>query len=171
MLVQSKYGMQKSSSPSSTAALSESLEDYLEAILRIEEEKEVVRPKDIAAYLQVSPPSVTAAMQNLDSRGLATYRPYERVLLTPSGRRIAEDVIKRHEALLRFFTDILCVESEEADRVACSMEHSLPPHILARLVALTDLIITSPHGRPVLTADDVLTIASVGTPPAQGTDS
>jgi DtxR family Mn-dependent transcriptional regulator len=129
-----------------TDHLSESLEDYLEAIMHIEEEKRAARPKDIAGHLGVSPPSVTAALQNLGARGLVNYHPYDLVTLTPRGRRVARDVIRRHEGLRRFFVDILRIEDEEADRVACDMEHAVPPQVMDRLLAFIDFIADSPHG-------------------------
>jgi DtxR family Mn-dependent transcriptional regulator len=126
--------------------LSESLEDYLEAILVIEEEKRVARPKDISRRLAVSPPAVTAALQNLAARGLVNYAPYEVVTLTASGRRLAEDVWHRHKTLRRLFTDVLQLDADEAGEVACHMEHSLPPHVLDRLVEFIDFIGQNPHG-------------------------
>lgn len=126
--------------------LSESLEDYLEAILAIENEKRAAKPKDIARYLSVSPPSVTAALQNLAGRKLVNYAPYDLVTLTDEGRRVAKDVQRRHEALLRFFADVLQLDAEEVDEVACHMEHALPPRALARLVEFMDFIDDGPHG-------------------------
>jgi DtxR family transcriptional regulator, Mn-dependent transcriptional regulator len=126
--------------------LSESLEDYLEAILAIEGEKRAARPKDIAHRLSVSPPSVTAALQNLAARKLVNYAPYDLVTLTERGRQLALDVRKRHDALRRFFTDLLQLDTTEADHVACHMEHALPAHTLGRLVEFMDFIDNSPHG-------------------------
>lgn len=149
----------------SATSLSESLEDYLEAIYHIEEEKRAARPTDIARRLSVSPPSVTGALQNLATRGLVNYRPYDLVTLTPRGRRAARDVIRRHEALRRFFTDLLQLDAGEADKVACSMEHSLPPHVVARLGAFTDFIVDSPHGRPLWSAKEGFRLDSPDAPP------
>jgi len=126
--------------------LSESLEDYLEAILEIETEKQAARPKDIARRLGVSAPSVTTALQNLAARKLVNYAPYDLVTLTPRGRRTARGVRRRHDALRRFFTDLLRLEPDEADDVACHMEHSLSARALSRLTAFMDFIEESPHG-------------------------
>lgn len=126
--------------------LTESLENYLEAILAIEDEKHAARPKDVAQRLSVSPPSVTAALQNLAARKLVNYAPYDLVTLTDEGRRLAADVARKHAALQRFFRDLLGLEPEEADDLACHMEHSLPPHALGRLVEFMDFIDRSPHG-------------------------
>lgn len=120
--------------------LSESLEDYLEAILMIEEEKQAARPKDIARRLSVSAPSVTGALRNLAVHGLVNYAPYDLVTLSAHGRRIAVDVRRRHVALHRFLTDLLKIDEEEADEIACRMEHALPPHVLTRLVAFMDFV-------------------------------
>jgi len=128
------------------AHLSESLEDYLEAIVRIESEKQAARPKDIARRLSVSPPSVTAALQNLSARGLVNYRPYDLVTLTPRGRRLARDVVRRHDGLRRFFTEILRIDVGEADSVACALEHAVPPDVMDRLLEFIDFVADSPHG-------------------------
>jgi DtxR family Mn-dependent transcriptional regulator len=153
-------------SPSATkqAALSESLEDYLEAIERVESEKHAVRPKDIARRLHVSPPSVTAALQNLAGRGLVNYQPYDLVTLTPRGRRLARDVIRRHEGLRRFFADILCIETAEADRLACSMEHAMPAYVTDRLLEFLDFVADGPHGGLVWSPDSGFGLRVTGAP-------
>lgn len=146
--------------------LSESLEDYLEAIMRIEEEKSAVRPKDIASALHVSPPSVTAALQNLAARGLVNYQPYDLVTLKPRGRKLARDVIRRHEGLQRFFTDILRIDPEEADHIACSMEHAMPSHVMDRLLEFIDFVGKSPHGGLIWSPGVGFGLRSLhGTPP------
>jgi DtxR family Mn-dependent transcriptional regulator len=156
---------------SQTDHLSESLEDYLEAIMHIEEEKRAARPKDIARHLSVSPPSVTAALQNLGARGLVNYHPYDLVTLTPRGRRVARDVIRRHEGLRRFFVDILRIDDEEADRVACDMEHAIPPQVMDRLLTFIDFIADSPHGGLTWSPDEGFGLRSVdGAQPGGATD-
>lgn len=148
--------------------LSESLEDYLEAIMHIEEEKKAARPKDIARHLSVSPPSVTAALQNLSARGLVNYQPYDLVTLTPRGRRLARDVIRRHEGLRRFLTDVLKIDDEKADRVACDMEHAVPPEVMDRLLAFVDFVADSPHGGLTWSAGDGFGLRSLSGTPAAG---
>jgi len=153
---------------SRTDHLSESLEDYLEAIMHIEEEKRAARPKDIARHLGVSPPSVTAALQNLGARGLVNYHPYDLVTLTPRGRRAARDVIRRHEGLRRFFVDILRIDDEQADRVACDMEHAIPTNVMDRLLTFIDFIADSPHGGLTWSRDSGFGLRSVDGPPSGG---
>ncbi|MCP4144413.1 MAG: metal-dependent transcriptional regulator [bacterium] len=114
--------------------LTESQEDYLEAIFSIDEKLGVVRSKDLAKELKVKSSSVTQALQLLDSKDLVNYQRYGKISLTDIGKEIAKDVIRRHKALRMFFTDILKTDSALADSVACKMEHAMPREIVDRLV-------------------------------------
>ena len=109
--------------------LTSSLEDYLETIYLIISEKEVVRPKDIAKRLNVSNASVTGALKTLSDKGMINYAPYDAITLTNEGRMAAMDVLRRHELLHDFFTNVLGVSKEEADKAACAMEHGISPEV------------------------------------------
>jgi DtxR family Mn-dependent transcriptional regulator len=120
--------------------LSSSLEDYLEAIYHIVEQKQAARAKDIADRMAVNSSSVTGALQSLATKGLVNYAPYDIITLTDDGKRVARDVIRRHEALHHFLVKVLSVESKEAEEAACKMEHDISPKILERLIQFVDFI-------------------------------
>lgn len=124
--------------------LSGTLEDYLEAILRIVSASSVARVRDIAEQLQVHKSSVTAALRSLCERGLINYEPYGFVTLTDQGTALAQGVMRRHDALRDFFTDVLGVEDEMAESAACQMEHAMPRLITDRLIRLRRLLTESP---------------------------
>ncbi len=65
--------------------LSESMEDYLEAIFEIEKQKRVVRVRDVASRLGVTMPSVNGALKNLEAKGLINHEKYEYIELTQKG--------------------------------------------------------------------------------------
>jgi DtxR family Mn-dependent transcriptional regulator len=113
--------------------LSASLEDYLEVIYQLSQGDGGVKSRDIAANLEVSRASVTGALQSLGKRGLINYAPYDEITLTEEGRVMASDVVKRHTALKTFFEDVLCIESDIAEKTACLMEHAMHPLVLARM--------------------------------------
>lgn len=125
--------------------LSESQEDYLEAIFHIVAEKHAARVKDIARRLRVNPASVTGALGLLSEKGLINYAPYDVITLTPKGRKISKDVVLRHEVLRHFFLDILSVDIDIADKAACGMEHALPREILDRMTEFLDFIERNAH--------------------------
>ncbi|HBA82800.1 MAG TPA: metal-dependent transcriptional regulator [Verrucomicrobia bacterium] len=114
--------------------LSESQEDYLEAIFHIETAKQAARAKDISDRLGVTRASVTGALKALAGKSLVNYSPYDLVTLTQAGRKAARDVVRRHEAMHDFFVKVLKIGEEEAEKSACRMEHALSPHILERFL-------------------------------------
>lgn len=125
--------------------LSSSLEDYLEAILLIAEEKGAARPKDIADRLNVAAASVTGALKLLASKELVNYAPYDVVTLTAAGKKIARVIAKKHEALLNFFTNVLDIPREDAEEFACKMEHAIPDHVLERFVGFAEFVERCPN--------------------------
>jgi DtxR family transcriptional regulator, Mn-dependent transcriptional regulator len=78
--------------------LSASLEDYLEAIFHVIEDKQAARAKDIVERLGVHNSSVTQALRALSERGLVNYAPYDLVTLTEAGRTAAAEVVEKHQA-------------------------------------------------------------------------
>lgn len=125
--------------------LSASLEDYIEAIYNIMSEKQTVRSKDIAARLEVSGASVTEALRSLARKGLINYAPYEPITLTGSGRLVALDVIRRHNALKQFFVEVLGIENDLAEQGACRVEHAAPQEIIDRIIRFTRFLESRPE--------------------------
>ena len=79
------------------------MDDYLEQILHLIEEKGYARPVDISKRLQISQASVTNMLQRLDSEGLVKHEKYRGTVLTGDGERIAQAIIDRHKLLTEFF--------------------------------------------------------------------
>lgn len=118
--------------------LSASQEDYLESIFFLSREGGSARPKEIASRMKVRAASVTGALRALAEKALINYVPYSSVTLTDAGREIAGRIAVKHEALLHFFTQVLGIPVDEAEEFACTMEHSIPDHILKRLVGFAE---------------------------------
>ena len=126
--------------------LTASQEDYLEAIYHISVKKTAARAKDIADYLDVRASSVTGALRALGKIGLVNYAPYDLITLTEQGRTVAEEVVRRHEALKNFLVNVLGVEQQEADEAACRMEHTVSKNIVERLVKYAEYVEKCPKG-------------------------
>lgn len=114
-------------------SLSASLEDYIEAIYHLVEERDVARVKDIAERLQVRNASVTGALHALAEKDLVNYTPYDVTTLTPRGMKVAEDVVHRHRTLRDFMVKVLSIDPDESDEAACRMEHAVPAKVMQRL--------------------------------------
>lgn len=128
--------------------LSSNLEDYLEAISHLQQEKRVARAKDIADYLGVTRASVTSALKSLGEQGLINYEPYSFVTLTDSGEVIASEIIRRHQALKDFFENYLLLPPEHADANACRIEHAIDTEAMDRLVSFLDFVKNCPRCGP-----------------------
>lgn len=105
--------------------LTQSQEDYLEAIHLLNAMAPSVCIRDISAKLGVSMPSVVGGIRRLEKMGLARHGHYDFVKLTTKGKRLAKNVAKRHALLKRFLTDVLGVDEHVAEADACAIEHSL----------------------------------------------
>lgn len=121
-----------------TINVSDSLEDYLEAIFFLIEQKQAARAKDIGKRVGVGRSSVTGALHALADKGLINYSPYGIITLTEQGRDIAVKVARRHEAIRDFFVKILDVEYAEADAAACKMEHAMSDVILKKFLSFIE---------------------------------
>ena len=119
-------------------SLSASLEDYIEAIFFLMRDQDVARVKDIAARLKVQMPSVTGALRSLAAKRLVHHDPYGSITLTPTGEAIARDLVRRHELLTSFLTDLLGLDHRTAERNACEMEHAIEPVVLDRLAEFVE---------------------------------
>ena len=126
-------------------SLTASLEDYLEAIAFLAEGKGHAHSNEIAERLGVKMPSVTVALRQLSERGLVCYERYMPITLTEAGEKAAATILRRHEALRKFFTGVLAIDEEEADRAACRVEHAVGEIITSRLIEFTDFIETCPR--------------------------
>lgn len=117
-----------------TQDLSASLEDYLEAILNISENRPAVRSTDIAEMLNVTRASVTGALRQLADKRLVNYTPYGQATLTKTGLAQAQRVAAKHNIIKSFFVDVLGVDPDTAQRAACKAEHALGPKVITRLL-------------------------------------
>lgn len=129
------------------AHLSESMEMYLKAIHLIEQRKRAARVTDIAHELGVIPSSVSAALRALSKLGLVNYAPYDIVTLTPQGLEVAEQIMRKYDALRDFFVKVLGVEESTAESEACQMEHRISEAIFSRLLSFVDYYEQCPYER------------------------
>lgn len=112
--------------------MTQSLEDYLEAIYNLASGAKGASVRAVALRLGVKMPSVVKAVHDLKRMGLVLQQPYGPIELTQEGLKLAYDVQKRH-VLLRSFLEKLGVSTQNADRDACLMEHILSAETLDRI--------------------------------------
>jgi len=100
----------------------ESSENYLETILFLGQGGKNVRSIDIANELDYSKPSVSVAMKNLRESGHIETNSDGFIILTESGRKIAESMYERHTLISNWLV-FLGVDRKTAVDDACKIEH------------------------------------------------
>src|SRR5690554_5925754 len=101
-----------------------SMEDYLERIYLLIDEKGYARVSDIAEGLEVHPSSVTKMIQKLDKDDYLIYEKYRGLVLTPKGKKIGKRLVDRHQ-LLEDFLKIIGVREENIYEDVEGIEHHL----------------------------------------------
>lgn len=104
--------------------LQESGEMYLETILILSKQKDLVRSVDVGEYMGFSKPSVSHAVGLLKQGGYITAGADGHLSLTREGLEVAEKIYERHTLLTEFLVS-LGVKTEIASEDACKMEHDI----------------------------------------------
>ncbi len=131
------------------AAVSETVERYLEAIYYIDAEGLPVRGSHLAEWLGVAPPTVAAALQRMMRSGLVEASPTKDLSLTDNGRRLAANVVRRHRIAERWLVDVLKFDWLSADQEASRLAHALSDEVATRLFEHIGRPSTCPHGNPI----------------------
>lgn len=103
------------------AKYNQSGEDYLESILMLGAEQEVVHRIDVAKRMNVSQAAVNKAMKILVEKGYI-YEDGKHLYLTEEGKRYAEAVYEKH-CIIREYLIFCGVSAGTAEDDACCMEH------------------------------------------------
>ena len=123
----------------SNITITSTIEDYLESILFLSENKGYAQVTEIAKSLGVSKASVTEMIIKLKKNNLVNYEKYSTITLTDEGSVIALDIKERHE-MLRKFLKLIGVNEEDANRDCCIMEHDLSKETVEKLKLFTKFL-------------------------------
>ena len=134
--------MPKNSSPNPLADLTR-VEDYLEVVYDLIQEKGYARSSDIAERLTVKSPSVTRMLQRLNGMGLIVYERYRGLTLTNKGEEMARFIQQKHATIIRFL-QILGIEEKTARSDAEGIEHHVHKVTLNRIEHFVDFVSKHP---------------------------
>jgi Mn-dependent DtxR family transcriptional regulator len=119
---------QRNSKPSAQSR-SESIEDHLERIQELMDQKGYARVVDIAASLGLSAPTVSNMVRRLAKRGFVNYEKYRGFTLTAEGSAVAAHVRVRHQTLTEMLK-LLGLSRETVEQEVEVIEHHLRPETL-----------------------------------------
>ena len=100
---------------------SQSAEDYLETVLNLEKNQDVVHRIDVAKRMKVSQAAVNKAVKLLVEKDYI-YEDGKHLYLTEKGKTYAEWVYEKH-CIIRDYLVFCGVSASAAEEDACHMEH------------------------------------------------
>jgi DtxR family Mn-dependent transcriptional regulator len=135
-----------------TLATSESVDDYLKAILELGgAEDSRVTTNALAERLGVRTPSVTGMLQKLAAQrpALVLYEKHRGVRLTAGGKRRAWELVRHHRLLELFLHDVLKYSWDEVHDEAERLEHFISERFEDRVAAVLGDPEVDPHGHVI----------------------
>jgi len=118
------------------SGVSQGQEEFLELVYRLTASGGVARTSDLAGGLKTSLGTITNLVERLERKGLVVHQPYRGIVLTPKGKRIAAEIVRRHRLVERFLINFLRIPSERAHKYACRMEHAVDEEVVDALASL-----------------------------------
>lgn len=125
------------------------VEDYLKIIYELQHEQGKVATNALAERLGVVPASATGMIKKLAAMHLATHEPYQGVVLTPAGEKIALEVIRHHRLIELYLAEALGVPWDRVHDEAEKWEHVLSEDLEDRIDAMLGHPTIDPHGAPI----------------------
>ena len=129
--------------------LTEAIQHYLREIYKLGQVGERVSVTALARAQRVSPASASAMVKKLAALGLAEHVPYRGVSLTPSGERVALEVIRHHRLLELYLAKTLGVDVDDVHDEADRLEHAISEELEARIDSALGFPTHDPHGDPI----------------------
>lgn len=124
-------------------------ENYLKSIYHLSIGADNVSTNQIAASLNTKASSVTDMLKKLAEKALINYTRYQGVSLTPSGERIAINIIRKHRLWEYFLVEKLNFKWDQVHDMAEEMEHISSAELIDRLDEFMGHPKHDPHGDPI----------------------
>ena len=107
-------------------------EDYLEAVLTLQQEKGMVRSIDLARHMGYAKPSISHAVKILQEGGFLFMDENAYLHLTDVGREVAEKIYERHQLFTQLLIEV-GIDPVTAEKEACQMEHTISQESFEKL--------------------------------------
>lgn len=128
---------------------SSTVENYVKSIYLLQQRGALVGLGELAAAVRVVPGTATTMVKALRDAGLVRYRPRRGVSLSPSGRRLALHILRRHRLIELFLVRVLGLDWSEVHDEAEELEHAVSDKVLERIDAMLGRPDFDPHGDPI----------------------
>lgn len=139
---------------------SSTVENYLKAIYQgcstLEAPARLLPMGHLSSSLGVAPGTATTMVKTLAESGLVEYEPYAGVRLTPSGRKLAALVLRRHRLIELFLVQVMGYSWDEVHEEAEHLEHVVSERLIDRIDEMLGRPEADPHGDPIPDAEGLV---------------
>ncbi len=129
--------------------ISSTVEDYLKAVLKMEDMNEKASTSNVARHLEVADATVTDMLRKLQKAGLLEYKPYYGAALTPQGRVVALKILRRHRLIELFLHQVMGYGWEQVHDEAEKLEHVVSDFFVQQVDSLLNYPVKDPHGEVI----------------------
>jgi len=133
-------------------ALTDSIQDYLKAIYKLQEGEARVSVTALAREQRVAAGSASEMVKKLAALELVDHAPYKGIRLT-AGERVAVEVIRHHRLLELYLAQTLGLDVDDVHDEADRLEHVLSEELEARIDRALGYPTHDPHGDPIPNAE------------------
>ena len=140
---------------------SQTVENYLKAMLHLSSGYEPVSVSSISTHLEVSKPSAISMMKNLRDQGLVDYKKYKPLSLTEKGKKSAGLILRKHRLTEMFLVEKMGFDWSEVHEIAEQMEHISSPSLFERMDELLDFPTRDPHGSPIPNKEGTIKLSNL----------
>jgi DtxR family Mn-dependent transcriptional regulator len=140
--------------------LSGAVQDYLKTIYTLQEQGGAVSTSALAEAMGVAAASATGMVKKLAGLKLARHSPYQGVILTKAGEKMALEVIRHHRLLELYLAEALGYSWDKVHEEAERLEHVISEEFEEKIFEALGRPTRDPHGDPIPTKDGTLVAGS-----------
>lgn len=130
--------------------MSISIENFVKTIYLQEQRMgEDTRPGTLAKLLNITNAATTDMARSLAQKNLVNYTKYQKLSLTPEGRKLALNILRKHRLWEAFLSKTLNLSLHEIHEEAERLEHLTSDFLADKIDAYLNFPAMDPHGDPI----------------------
>lgn len=134
--------------------MSISIENFVKTIYLQEQRKgEDTRPGTLAKLLNITNAATTDMARSLAEKELVNYTKYQKLSLTPKGRKLALSILRKHRLWEAFLHKTLNLSLHQIHEEAESLEHLTSDFLADKIDSYLNYPASDPHGDPIPCSD------------------
>ncbi|OGB94411.1 MAG: DtxR family transcriptional regulator [candidate division NC10 bacterium RBG_16_65_8] len=133
--------------------LSQAVEDYLKAVFEVQRDHGKVATTVLAERMGVTPASATGMIKKLAGLKLVRHNPYQGVVLTRAGEKVALEVLRHHRLLELYLAEALGFTWDRVHEEADRLEHVISEEFEDKIFEALGRPTRDPHGEPIPAKD------------------